>query len=261
MESTLSAGMAVILHQDDTKVVEVSRRNGRSPVVLVCEHASPHIPAAFGGLGVSPKARESHVAWDPGAVAVAQAMSRALDATLVSSLVSRLVYDCNRPPHAPSAMPLRSEAYEVFGNHNLTDAEKHARVARYYTPFRDRLASEIARRTDPILVTIHSFTPVYSGQSRDVEIGILHDSDSRLADAMLRVAPEYDVRRNAPYGPADGVTHTLKEHAIAHGHLNVMIEIRNDLIADEASQVEIAGMLSGWIMQALKTVRADLCQG
>lgn len=251
----------MILHQNDSEIVEVSRGNGRSPIVLVCEHASPHIPAAFDGLGVSPAGRSSHVAWDPGAVAVARAMSLALDATLVSSLVSRLVYDCNRPPHAKSAMPWRSEAYDVPGNHDLTDAEKRARVACYYTPFRDRLASEIARRADPILVTIHSFTPVYNGQPRDVEIGILHDSDSRLADAMLHIAPHRDVRRNAPYGPEDGVTHTLKEHAVVHGHLNLMIEIRNDLIADEASQVAMAQMLASWITQALETVGADICKG
>jgi predicted N-formylglutamate amidohydrolase len=261
METNLSAEVAVILHQDDSKVVEVSRLSGRSQIVLICEHASPHIPAVFKDLGVSPAARGSHVAWDPGAVAVAQAMSLALDATLVSSLVSRLVYDCNRPPDAPSAMPVRSEAYDVPGNDDLTDADRRARVARYYTPFRDRLASEIARRADPVLVTIHSFTPVYNGQTRDVEIGILHDSDSRLADAMLRIAQEHDVRRNAPYGPEDGVTHTLKEHAVAHGHLNVMIEIRNDLIADEASQAAMAQTLAGWITQALKTVGADICQG
>ncbi len=158
-------------------------------------------------------------------------------------------------------MPARSEAHDVPGNQDLTDAEKNARVARYYAPFRDRLASEIARRTNPVVVTIHSFTPIYNGQTRDVEIGILHDSDSRLADAMLAIAQDHDVRRNVPYGPEDGVTHTLKEHAVAHGHLNVMIEIRNDLITDKASQDAIAKLLSGWIAQALETTGAETCQG
>jgi predicted N-formylglutamate amidohydrolase len=158
-------------------------------------------------------------------------------------------------------MPVRSEAYDVPGNRNLTEADRRARVARYYTPFRDRLAAEIARRADPVLVTIHSFTPVYNGRTRDVEIGILHDRDSRLADAMLRGAHTYDVRRNSPYGPEDGVTHTLKEHAIPHGHLNVMIELRNDLIAEGAAQAAMARTLAAWIEQALQTARADICSG
>lgn len=259
MATTLSARVAQKLLRNDLKFVEVLRHDGRSPIVLVCEHASPYIPATFEGLGVSPAGRSSHVAWDPGAIAVAQAMSRVLDAALVSSLVSRLVYDCNRPPDAIDTMPTHSEAYAVPGNCDLTEVEKRARVARYYVPFHDRLASLIASRIDPIIVTIHSFTPIYNGKVRDVEIGILHDRDSRLADAMLHVSDRHDVRRNAPYGPKDGVTHTLKEHAITHGHLNVMIEIRNDLIADEASQMAMAQTLAGWIEQALKTVRAKIC--
>jgi predicted N-formylglutamate amidohydrolase len=121
---------------------------------------------------------------------------------------------------------------------------------------------ELSRlRADPVIVTIHSFTPVYKGQTRDVEVEILHDSDSRIADAMLRIAPRQDVRRNAPYGPKDGMTHTLQEHAVKHGQLNVMIEVCNDLISDNASQTAMAQTLTGWIGRALPTVEADACKG
>lgn len=250
----------MVLNQADPNVVEVSRAEGRSAVVLVCEHASSRIPESLNDLGVSPAARFSHVAWDPGALAVAQKISQELDAVLVASTVSRLVYDCNRPPHAANAMPARSEIYDVPGNRDLSDEEKSARVARYYTPFCETLASVTARHADPVIVTIHSFTPVYDGKARDVEIGILHDVDTRFADALLDVAQGYDVRRNSPYGPDDGVTHTLKEHAINHGHLNAMIEVRNDLIADDASQAAMALTLTDWIRRAVETVRADRCK-
>jgi len=244
----------------DAGAVEVVRGTAGSSIVLVCEHASPFIPAAMDDLGIAPAAKNSHIAWDPGAMAVAQAMSQNLDAVLVASTVSRLVYDCNRPPDADDAMPSRSESYDVPGNSDLSDADKRARVARYYTPFKTALAQEIAQRKDPIIVTVHSFTPVYHGQSRDVEIGILHDSDSRLADAMLNVADTYDVRRNAPYGPKDGVTHTLKEHAVKQGHLNVMIEVRNDLIAETHTQTAMAQTLSGWVQRAITAVEAASCK-
>lgn len=260
MASTLSAGVTMILRPSELSVVEVSRREASSSIVLVCEHASCYIPAELNDLGVSAAARHSHVAWDPGAMSVAQHMSKDLDAVLVASTVSRLVYDCNRPPEAPDAIPARSEAYDVPGNVGLTEEEKRARVARYYTPFRKRLASQVSRHTDPVIVTIHSFTPIYNGETRDVEIGILHDSDSVLANAVMRVASDYNVRLNAPYGPDDGVTHTLKEHALKHGHLNVMIEVRNDLIADEAAQAAMSRKLTGWITQALETVRVDACK-
>ena len=105
-----------------------------------------------------------------------------------------------------------------------------------------------------VLVTVHSFTPVYRGVSRDVQIGILHDADSRLADQMLQLVDGrsgYQIRRNEPYGPADGVTHSLRLHALPFGLLNVMIEIRNDLIADAAGQQRAADYLTGSIQEAL----------
>jgi predicted N-formylglutamate amidohydrolase len=112
-----------------------------------------------------------------------------------------------------------------------------------------------------VIVTIHSFTPVYHGQHRAVEIGVLHDSDARLADAMLDIAGRHtplNVLRNAPYGPQDGVTHTLKEHAIRSGHLNVMIEIRSDLIETQRQQTDMAAMLAGWIAAAVTTAQGGV---
>jgi len=171
----------------------------------------------------------------------------------VSSGVSRLVYDCNRPPHAHDAMPARSEVIDVPGNRDLDVVERAARVRDYYQPFCDQLQSVVQAKPAPVLVTVHSFTPVYHGQSRAVEIGVLHDSDTRLADAMLQTAAAYldnDVQRNAPYGADDGVTHTLQEHGIQHGHLNVMLEIRNDLIATSEQQLAMAQAISRWLVEA-----------
>lgn len=245
-----------ILAASDGEAVAVHRPQGQGRVLLVCEHASLRLPASVGDLGLSEEALTSHIAWDPGALAVAERMAELLDATLISQRFSRLIYDCNRPPESPSAMPEVSEIYEIPGNRDLSPAEKFARTAALYVPFHDRVASEIALRRQrgeaPVIVTIHSFTPVYMGKRRDVEIGILHDDDSRLADAMLdAAAAEYRVERNAPYGPADGVTHSLRLHALPFGLLNVMIEVRNDLIADIKGQKRAAGYLADLITVAM----------
>ena len=226
---------------------------GGSPVILVCEHASHHIPACFNNLGLSDADRVSHAAWDPGALVVAKQMAHHLDAPLIAARVSRLVYDCNRPPAAEDAVPARSEVIDVPGNRDLSASDRARRVDTYYRPFHDALQTVIGRIADPVIVTIHSFTPTYFGQARSVEIGILHDSDARLADAMLQVAAGHvsaNVARNEPYGPDDGVTHTLKEHAIQAGHLNVMIEIRNDLIATGEQQESMAATISNWLVDA-----------
>ena len=246
----------------DENLVEVRNGEAATSIVIVCEHASAFIPAEFGNLGLPVEALKSHVVWDPGAHGVAVAMAAHLDATLVASKTSRLVYDCNRPPEAPDAMPDRSEVYDIPGNAGLSDVQRAERVARFYEPFRAGVAGVMAAKVAPVLVTVHSFTPVYHGARRDVEIGVLHDADSRLADALIETAGGHltrNVQRNAPYGPEDGVTHTLREHALPQGHLNVMLEVRNDLIADVPAEARMADALSGWVSAALARVEAAAC--
>lgn len=195
---------------------------------------------------------DSHIAWDPGAFDTAKQLSMQLDAPLVHSTVSRLVYDCNRPPESRDAMLELSAGIPVSGNVGLTSQERQARVERFYRPFETLLADTLFARGDAVvLATVHSFTPVYRGHARSVEIGILHDSDSRLADAVLEVASGFEIERNAPYGPDDGVTHTLRRHALPRQLLNVMIEIRSDLISTQNQCAAMAERLADWLTRAL----------
>lgn len=260
--------MTTNLHGDDSDVVEVIDAQATGPALILCEHASNFIPARYQGLGLSAEAQQSHAAWDPGARAVALTLAKALNAPMVAAKVSRLVYDCNRPPEAASAMPDRSELIEVPGNRNLTEAERADRAAQVYTPFCSAVGQVIAARKaaglTTALITIHSFTPVWFGTPRACEIGILHDSDTRLADAMLAEAhrlPHRMIRRNVPYGPEDGVTHSLKLHGLAHDLPNVMIEIRNDLLHDIAAEARMADEMLTLLRPALSALGATIQGG
>jgi predicted N-formylglutamate amidohydrolase len=238
---------------------EIMNADATGPAVIVCEHASNHIPERYDGLGLTCAARDSHVAWDPGAEGVAQGLAAALDAPMIAGRISRLVYDCNRPPEAPSAIPVRSAGVEVPGNAGLSEAARAARAADVYDPFSHALDDLLARRgrvgTPFALITVHSFTPVWQGVPRAVEIGILHDADTRLADAILAEEPRGRVTlRNAPYGPEDGVTHTLRRHGLGNALPNVMIEIRNDLIATPAEQARITRGLASMLGSALSCI-------
>ncbi|MEM7377100.1 MAG: N-formylglutamate amidohydrolase [Pseudomonadota bacterium] len=245
----------------DTPPVRVLNPNGRHPCVLVCEHASHTIPPAYGTLGLPDAALTSHIAWDPGAFDTAREMSALLDAPLVYGTVSRLVYDCNRPPEAASAMPAQSEDTVIPGNLDLTPDARAARTRSVYEPFEQRLSEVLSRRAlPPVLATVHSFTPTFLGTPRDVEIGILHDRDARLADAMLARVDGFTCRRNAPYGPDDGVTHTLRRHALPRGLLNVMIEIRNDLIASAEPCQRMAKLLAIWLSHSISDALAAPAQ-
>jgi len=193
---------------------------------------------------------------------VAVFLSEAFDAPVIASTVSRLVYDCNRPPEEASAMPAVSELIDVPGNQNLTEADRLEREVSVYRPFcaavDSVLRERVAENLPTVLITIHSFTPVYFGASRDVEIGILHDLDRRMADAILARAPllaHRRIERNAPYGPQDGVTHSLRVHSLQHGLANVMIEVRNDLLQSKAAINAISTELLMMIEPALLELR------
>jgi len=251
-----AAGQA-ILSDADGAPVETVNPDGHADVVLICEHAANRIPEALGDLGVDAETRVSHVAWDPGAAEVARAMAARLDAPLFLQRFSRLVYDCNRPIFADSAVPAVSERYTIPGNDRLDAQARAGRQAAVYLPFRDAIAAFVHRRIDagrpPAIVTVHTFTPEFQGAWRTCELGVLHDADARLANAALAVLaeesglaeePGITVRRNDPYGPADGVTHTLKVQALGLGLPNLMFEIRNDLVTEACGQRAFADRLS-----------------
>jgi predicted N-formylglutamate amidohydrolase len=108
------------------------------------------------------------------------------------------------------------------------------------------------------MITVHSFTPIYHGRQRSCEIGVLHDADARLADAMLRLAPRefpYKLERNVPYSAADGVTHTLRTTAQSRGWPSVMLEIRNDLIATPEQQRQVAEALRSLILPSISFLK------
>ncbi|WP_415182898.1 N-formylglutamate amidohydrolase [Phaeovulum sp.] len=247
----------MLLPTPDT-VVSVENVDGCRPFVMVCEHASNEFPAPWGDLGLSAEQRQAHIAWDPGALSVARGLAWRLDGPLIAAKVSRLIYDLNRPPHAPSAMAARSERHDIPGNAALSPTDRLARSNAIYLPFHARVRAELVRRLaqgqSPILVTVHSFTPVYDGQPRSVELGVIHDAAPDLAQAVLAEAKAQTImtsRLNEPYSAADGVTHTLALHATPLGLLNVMLEIRNDLIATPESQNEMAAELAPVLMRAL----------
>ena len=236
-------------------------------IILVCEHACNHFPAQWGDLGLTPDQARAHIAWDPGALGLARGLSQRLNAPLIHATVSRLVYDCNRAPDLPGAMPARSETHDIPGNAAISATERLARTEAIYLPFHDALHRLIARRIalgrKPVILTVHSFTPVYFGQPRRVEFGVIHDADPRLAQAILAAArhTRLDARINAPYSAADDVTHTLRVHATPYGLPNAMLEVRNDLIATPEAEQAMADLLAPVLNMGLVEIQRQAKAG
>lgn len=239
--------------------VEVLNEGGRSPFVLICEHASNFIPAEYDKLGVADSELGRHIAWDIGAANVTRALSKRIDASAFLGSYSRLLIDLNRPLHVADSIPLRSEATDIPGNLSVDAAEKERRQRLMFHPFQNRLRAHLdGRKADGrrnVLVAVHSFTPVYHGQQRSWHAGVLFDKAEGLGRALiaqLSKDPLLNVDANVPYGVSADADYALVVHGDQQDNPAVLLEIRNDLIADPDGVETWAGKLE----QALRAVEA-----
>ena len=246
-----------LLDPDEPHPVRVLREVGTSDLFLTGDHAGRAIPRRLHQLGVPDRDLERHIAWDIGIGGVTERLSAMLDATAILQTYSRLVIDCNRNPVWPSAMPEISEFTRIPGNEGLTDADRAARVDAIFAPYHNGIRALLdtrkaaGRRT--LFVAMHSFTPSFKGERRDMQVGVLFHNDVRMAAVMLdllRAERGLIVGENEPYALTDDSDYSEPAHAKGRGLVHVEVEIRQDLIADEAGQVEWASRFAGWLTAA-----------
>jgi len=243
--------ISLLLGRADAAPVQEYNAAGRSPFLLICDHYGRLIPRALGDLGLAESELTRHIAWDIGIAGVAEALSKQLDAHLIAQNYSRLVIDCNRPPHAASSIPRISEATTIPGNEGLTGEAAAIRRREIFDPYHRHIDAIIDQRLrdqrPTALVALHSFTPVYAGIARPWHIGTLYHRDTRLPPLLLkllRAEPDLVVGDNEPYAVSDETDYTIPVHGEARGLINTGIEIRQDLIADESGQQQWAERLA-----------------
>jgi len=236
----------------------VYNRAGRGSVLLICEHASNFIPSGYDGLGLDASDLLRHIAWDIGALGLAQNLARLLDAPLVHATYSRLLLDLNRPVDAADSIVRSSEDIAIPGNAAVSASECGYRRQRIYEPFHAELDALIDERlrcgVAAAVISIHSFTPRYHGIERPWHAGVISHADRELAEVLLQALSSEAalcIGDNLPYGPKDGVFHSLERHGQARGLRGAMIEVRNDLLADEAGQASWARRLAAAIAPTL----------
>ena len=255
---------SLLLGSEDVPPVFEDNSAGRSPFLLTSDHYGRGIPRSLGDLGLPAGELTRHIAWDPGIAGVAEALSKHLDAHLIAQRYSRLVIDCNRPPDALSSIPRISEATLIPGNEGLAREAAELRRRAVFDPYHRRIGEVIDRRlrdTVPtVLVSLHSFAPVYAGIARPWHIGTLYHRDTRLPPLvlkLLRAEPDLVVGDNEPYAVSDETDYTIPVHGEARGLMNTGIEIRQDLIADEAGQSQWAERLARIFVETETMLRAQ----
>ena len=233
-----------LLGADEPDPFELVNPEGRSELVLLCDHASNCVPASLNNLGLSDEQLASHIGWDPGAALLAKSVAARLDAPLLLSNYSRLVIDCNRHPTAAASIPAISNSTVIPGNAALSEEHAQLRRSTLFEPYHDAIRQLLdARNTRPTrLLSIHSFTPSLAGFERPWTVGVCYRLDaSRAAHdaswaaqwlAALRARLTESVGDNQPYEIEEHIDYTLPVHGEARQLPSVMLEIRHDKLQD-----------------------------
>ncbi len=246
-----------LLAADEPAPVTVYNAGGPSPFLLVADHASNAMPRALGRLGVAEAEFGRHIALDIGIAGLGRFLADALNATLIQQNYSRLVIDCNRPLGEPASIPEISELTPIPGNIGLSEADRERRAGAIFWHYHARIEEELDRRRRSgrpvVLIALHSFTPVFKGAARPWHAAVLYHRDPRFPQrllALLKAEQGLIVGDNEPYFVSDTTDYTIPMHGERRGIPHALVEIRQDLIADEQGQREWARRLARLLPQA-----------
>lgn len=253
--------MTAQTEKDWPDAVEVLNEHGRSDIVLLCEHASNHIPVEYRRLGLDASHLQRHIAWDIGAAEVTRLLSARLDAAAFLSGYSRLLIDLNRPLGTSGSIPVLSEDTDIPGNVGIDAVERDRREKIMFSPFHDRVAAHLDRRVaegrPTRIVTIHSFTPVFLGVARPWHAGVLYAHAADLAEAILsglRTDAALNVAANVPYVISRDADYAVPIHGDDRGIPAVLVEIRQDLLSTRSGIAEWADRLAAALPAQTETV-------
>ncbi len=225
--------------------------------LVSCDHASNTVPDWVGGgrLGIAAEDMARHIAYDVGAAGLTRRLAERLDAPAILSDFSRLVIDPNRGEDDPTLVMKLYDGTIIPANRHIGAAEIEDRLARLYRPYHAAYAELAGQRNDTVICAIHSYTPCLRGRSpRPWTVGVLYSHrDTRLALPLVAAleAEGLCVGDNEPYaGHLDG--DAIDRHALTTGRPNVLIELRNDLIAQEDGQIAWADRLAPVLQRVLR---------
>ncbi|MFK8016050.1 MAG: N-formylglutamate amidohydrolase [Gammaproteobacteria bacterium] len=232
-----------LLGPDDAPAVTVVNAESRAPLVLVCDHASPAVPRALADLGLGDDELSRHIALDIGADAVTRMVAERLGLCAIFCGYSRLVVDVNRYLADPSSFAQVSDGIDIPGNQQLSEHDKGLRVSEIREPYHAAIDTALrARGTDSTsagVIAIHSFTPHMDGFARPWHVGVLWDQDPRFAKPLLdhfTQHPQMCVGDNQPYSGRHPADYTIDHHGERQGRPCASLEIRQDLLLDNAQQ-------------------------
>lgn len=230
---------------------------GKTAIVIICDHASNALPSEIGDLGVSADDMQRHIAWDIGAETIARRVAEILDAPAVLCGTSRLVIDCNRQLGDPTLIPSVSDGTIVPANEGLSAQQRRRRIDAYFHPYHDACRQVIQARCDggrkPLFLSIHSMTDSMNGAYRPWEISLSSNEDRRATAPVLSALREVSglvVGDNEPYNMDPTQDYSTPEHALSRGLDYLQVEFRQDLVASPEGQETFAAIFADAVQRS-----------
>jgi predicted N-formylglutamate amidohydrolase len=218
-------------------------------LVLLADHATNKLPDHYKNLGLPQNAFARHIAYDIGVESLTRKLAHRLNVPAVLSQFSRLLIDPNRGEDDPTLIMKISDGAVIPGNYPISAEEWNARIATYHRPYHEAVSqtiNSVARDSGkaPLVLSLHSYTPVWKNIPRPWHAAVLWDSDERAARALidaLEKPGDILVGDNEPY---DGALKgdTMYRHCHKLGMPHALLEVRQDLLADEQGVEE-------WVMR------------
>lgn len=247
------------MNKEMPPVFSIQNADSPTALVLIADHASGYIPGIYDNLGIADRSLLlRHVAWDIGIRDVTSRLATRLNASAVYSEFSRLLVDANRYPDNAASMPAVSDGIDVPANRNISSQERQRRIDAYFTPYHQRiealLDAKIVAGLTPVIIAMHSFTPVMQSYERPWHVGVLWDRDDRLAGPMLGYLnqnPALCVGDNEPYSAREPLGYSMNEYGTKRNLPHATIEIRQDLIDTHHGAESWAGIMSDAIAHVM----------
>ena len=226
----------------------------RIPTLLVVDHASNFIPEIYNSLGLKKSLINSHIAYDVNILKISKKIGSLLDATVISAQYSRLIIDLNRGIEDPTLIPSISDKKIIPGNVLITKSNRAKRIKKIYNNYHLSIEELIRIKKIKLIISMHSFNPVFKNNIRKVEIGILSNKDRRYSDLLIKNIKNkgFHIGDNDPY-KGDLINDTMYKHGLKNNILHTLIEIRNDLINSEKK----INKISNFIVKSIKDIEKE----
>jgi len=224
-------------------------------LLIIADHASNYIPKRYDNLGLAKKDIFTHKAFDPGVKDLAINLSNKFNSHLVLGEYSRLLIDCNRDVNDPTLISVISDRTLILGNKKITNQERIYRINKMYRPYHDKINKKILEKKINVIISLHSFNPIFKGRKRFLKYGILSNEDRRLSNLIINELKKKKnfVGDNEPYR-GSLIGDTLYKHALKKGIYHSLIEIRNDLLSNVKKIDQVSNLMYRVINNSIKSL-------